>query len=152
MNAYRHILIPTDFSAAAEHALQTAARLARQNAAELHLLHVIAPQLYYSEMPGMILPPMEDLTEQMKQAAEERLQKIAGQLGDDILVHHHVRETFAHPADAIVEAATELAVGLIVIGSHGHSGLMHVLLGSTAERVVREAVCDVLVAKQQNNA
>ncbi|OIO71060.1 MAG: universal stress protein [Zetaproteobacteria bacterium CG12_big_fil_rev_8_21_14_0_65_55_1124] len=152
MPAYRHILIPTDFSPAAECALQTAAELARQNAAELHLLHIVAPQLYYTEMPDIMLPSMEDLTEQMIQSAEQRLQKAVGQLGSDIPVHHHVREAFTRSADAIVEVAKELAIELIVIGSHGHSGLMHVLLGSTAERVVREAACDVLVVKKKNSA
>ncbi len=152
MPAYRHILIPTDFSETAECALHTAAELARQNAADLHLLHIVAPQLYYTEMPEIMLPPMVDLTDQMKLAAEERLQKAVGLLGKDIRIHHHVREAFTRSADAIVAAAEELAIELIVIGSHGHSGLMHVLLGSTAERVVHEATCDVLVVKHKNSA
>ena len=152
MSVYRHILIPTDFSEAAEHALQRAAMLARQNTAELHLLHIIAPPVHNSEMPDMILAPMGDLNEQVKLAAEERLQKTAEQVGNDVVVHQHVRETFAHPADAISEVATETEIDLIVIGSHGHSGLMHILIGSTAEKIVRESSCDVLVVKPEKSA
>jgi universal stress protein A len=151
MPAYRHILVPTDFSAEAARALHTATELARQYDAELHLLHVVAPQLYYAEMPDIMLPPIEDLTAVMIQAAEKRLREIADKLGDELRVQQHVYEG-QRMADAIVAAAAELGAGLIVIGSHGNTGLMHVLLGSTAERVIREAACDVLVIKRKNNA
>jgi len=152
MSVYRHILIPTDFSDAAEHALQRAAKLARQNAAELHLLHIFAPPVHNSEMPDMILAPMEELSGQVKLAAEERLQKTAELVGNDVAVYQHIRETFAHPADAINEVVTETEIDLIVIGSHGHSGLMHILIGSTAEKVIRDSTCDVLVVKPEKSA
>ncbi len=151
MPAYQHILVPTDFSTEAERALQTAAELARQYATDLHLLHVVAPQLYYAEMPpDVVLPPVEDLTAVMIRAAGKRLQQISGKLGDGLSVQQHVRQG-PRAADAIVATATELRANLIVIGSHGHIGLAHALLGSTAERVIREAACDVLVIKRQND-
>lgn len=151
MPAYHNILVPTDFSAEAERAMQAATELARQYDAELHLLHVVAPQIYYTEIPDVMLPPLEDLTAVMIQSAEKRLKKIAGKLGDGLHIYRHVYEG-QRAADIIVAAAAELEADLIVTGSHGNTGLMHVLLGSTAERVIREASCDVLVIKRKNSA
>jgi len=148
MPAYHTILAPTDFSDPATAAVQAAAELAGQYRAELHLLHIVAAQVYYAEMPEMMMPPMEDITKQMLAGGEKKLKKLADELGGKIDVHTHIEESAVRPADAICETGGRIKADLIVIGSRGHTGLMHLLLGSTAERVVREAPCAVLVIKQ----
>jgi len=149
MPGYQCILAPTDFSDPATNAVRAAAELARQYKAELHLLHIIAAQVYYAEMPEMVLPPMEGLSEQLRASGQEKLEKLSSDIGKDLHSYIHIEESAARPADAIVEATANIKADLIVIGSHGHTGLMHILLGSTAERVVREATCDVLVIKPE---
>lgn len=152
MPGYQCILIPTDFSDPATKAVHAAAGLARQYKAELHLLHIVAAQVYYAEMPEMMLPPMEGLSEQLRASGKERLEKLASDIGKDLNLCIHVEESAMRPADAIAETAENIKADLIVIGSHGHTGLRHIFLGSTAERVVHEADCDVLVIKAKNNA
>ena len=147
MPEYQCILAPTDFSDSAGNAVHAAAGLARQYKAELHLLHIIAAQVYYAEMPEMMLPPMEGLSRQLRASGKERLEKLTSDLGRGLHPHIHIEESAARPADAIIEASANIRADLIVIGSHGRTGLMHILLGSTAERIVREAGCDVLIIK-----
>jgi len=147
MPGYQCILAPTDFSDSATNAVCAAAGLARQYKAELHLLHIIAAQVYYAEMPEMMLPPIEGLSEQLRTSGKEKLETLASDMGKNLHPRIHVEESAARPADAITETAANIKADLIVIGSHGRTGLMHILIGSTAERVVREASCDVLVIK-----
>jgi nucleotide-binding universal stress UspA family protein len=149
--AWHRILAPTDFSEPGDLAVKRAARMAARADGELHLAHVIAARIGYAEMPEMMLPPMEDLVEEMCAAARKRLEKLAESLEDAPAAAIHVEESLGRPADAIVALAREIGADLIVMGSHGHTGLLHVLLGSTAERVVREAPCDVLVVKPDAN-
>jgi len=149
MPGYQCILAPTDFSGPATNAVHAAVGLARQYKAELHLLHIVAAQVYYAEMPEMMLPPMEGLTKQLQASGQEKLEKLVSDMGKNLHPHIHVEESAMRPADAIVGTAANIKADLIVIGSHGRTGLMHILLGSTAERVVREAVCDVLVIKPE---
>jgi len=152
MPGYQCILAPTDFSDSATKAVHAAAGLAHQYKAELHMLHIVATQVYYAEMPEIMLPPMQGLCEQLRASGKERLEKLASEIGENVHRCIHVEESAARPADAIAETAANIKADLIVIGSHGHTGLMHTLLGSTAERVVREADCDVLIIKPCSEA
>ncbi|HKJ82975.1 MAG TPA: universal stress protein [Mariprofundaceae bacterium] len=147
MSDYKHILVPTDFSEPANQAVQTAAELARRFDAELHILHVMAPHMHYVETPEMMLPPLEDFTEEMRATSQRKLDELVTDAGTGIEVHAYLEESAEHAADVIVKFAGKLVADLIVVGSHGHTGLLHVLLGSTAERVVRESHCPVLVTK-----
>ncbi len=151
MPGYQCILAPTDFSKPAAAAVHAASGLARQYKAELHLLHIVATQAYYAEMPEMMLPPMEGFSLQLLASGKEKIAELASGLGREIHVHTRVEESPARPADTIAEVARSIKADLIVIGSHGRTGLMHILLGSTAERVVRESACDVLVIKPKND-
>jgi len=144
---WQRILAPTDFSKPGDDAVREAARLARESGGELHLAHVIAARIGYAEMPEMMLPPMEDLVREMRDSARRRLEDLAATLNAPDGASIHVEESAARPADAIVALARATGANLIVLGSHGHTGLLHALLGSTAERVVRESPCDVLVIK-----
>jgi nucleotide-binding universal stress UspA family protein len=142
-----HILAPVDQSEPSHDAARAAADMAVKFGAELHLLHVVTPQLLYAEWPELVMPP-EDLTEEMLDQCKRylaQLEKEMIQLGASVTVH--CEESAMRPFAAINQFAAELPADLVVIGSHGRSGLRHALLGSTAEKVVRKAGCPVLVIK-----
>lgn len=142
----RHVLVPTDFS----HDAQGAARSARAllGAAEgarvtlLHAYHLPVEYTAYGTIPTG-LPFSQDVAA----IAEEKLAEAAAQLaGDALQVDTLARE--GYPPDVIVEAARELDVDVIAMGTHGRTGLRHLLLGSNAERVVEHAPCPVLTVRQ----
>jgi len=142
-----HILAPVDQSEPSHDAARAAADMAVKFGAELHLLHVVTPQLLYAEWPELVMPP-EDLTEEMLDQCRRylaRLEQEMVELGASVTVH--CEESAMRPFAAINQFAAELPADLVVIGSHGRSGLRHALLGSTAEKVVRKADCPVLVIK-----
>jgi nucleotide-binding universal stress UspA family protein len=92
--------------------------------------------------------PPEDLTEEMLEQCRRYLAELEKEivaLGASVTVH--CEESAMRPFAAINQFAKELPADLVVIGSHGRSGLRHALLGSTAEKVVRKAPCPVLVIK-----
>jgi universal stress protein A len=143
----RSILLPTDFSDYANHALSYAGSLARQFGASIICLHVIEPVMPAVGYTGLTEPlPMVDLSEQLVESASRELPKIAE---SEECAGLSVEEIIAHgdAATEIVRVATERGVDLIVIASHGRTGLGRILFGSTAESVVRHAKCPVLVVK-----
>lgn len=148
----RSILLPTDFSECANHALSYATSLARQAGASIICVHVIEPVVPAVGYTGLTEPmPMADLSEQLEESAERELPKIGACDECDGL---EVEEVIAHgdAAAEIVRVAKERGVDLIVIASHGRTGLGRILFGSTAESVVRHAPCPVLVVKQNQES
>jgi nucleotide-binding universal stress UspA family protein len=142
----RHVLVPTDFS----HDAAGAARAARDlfGAAEatrltlLHAYHLPVEYTAYGTIPTSI-PFHADVAA----VAEEKLAEAAGELaGAGVTVESVARE--GYPPEVIVEAARELDVDLVAMGTHGRTGLRHLLLGSNAERVVENAPCPVLTVRQ----
>jgi len=143
----RSILLPTDFSECGNYALSYAAALARTFNASIICLNVIEPIVPTVGYSGMTEPmPIADIAEQMEDSAERELPKLAE---CDECAGLNVEEMVAHgeAASEIVRVAKERAVDLIVIASHGRTGLGRILFGSTAEAVVRHAACPVLVVK-----
>jgi nucleotide-binding universal stress UspA family protein len=143
----RSILLPTDFSECGNYALSYAASLARTFKASIICLNVIEPIVPTVGYSGMTEPmPIADIAEQMEDSAERELPKLAE---CDECSGLNVEEVVAHgeAASEIVRVAKERAVDLIVIASHGRTGLGRILFGSTAEAVVRHAACPVLVVK-----
>lgn len=141
----QRILVPVDFSAHSLNAMQFARDWARRFGSEILLLHVLEPILNYAsfglEPIAPLLPP-----EGLREQARTELDKLAKPDGaDSPRVSVHVREGAAF--DQIVNAARDLNADLIVIATHGRTGLSHVVLGSTAERVVRYAQCPVLTLR-----
>lgn len=143
----RSILLPTDFSECGNYALSYAAALARQFGASITCLHVIEPMVPTVGYSGMTEPlPLADITDQLEDSAERELPKIAereecaGLDVEEIIVH-------GEAASEITRVAKEKNVDLIVISSHGRTGLGRIFFGSTAEAVVRHASCPVLVVK-----
>jgi nucleotide-binding universal stress UspA family protein len=143
----RRILLPTDFSGCANYALPFAAAIARATGATIICVHVvepIAPAVGYS---GLAEPmPIADISEQLENSAERELPQFAecedfsGLDVEEVIVH-------GDAAAEIVRVAGEHEVDLIVVSSHGRTGLGRIIFGSTAEAVVRHASCPVLVVK-----
>jgi nucleotide-binding universal stress UspA family protein len=143
----RQILLPTDFSGCANYALPYAAALARAAQARIICVHVVEPVVPTVGYTGLAEPlPIADISDQLEGSAERELPKLAE---CDECAGLEIEEVIVHgdPAAEIVRVADELQVDLIVISSHGRTGLGRIIFGSTAEAVVRHAVCPVLVVK-----
>ncbi len=143
----RSVLLPTDFSECAGYALSYATSLAREAGARLICVHVVEPVVPAVGYTGITEPlPMAEISEQLEDSAERELPKIAGCEECEGI---EVEEAIVHgeAASEIVRVASERGVDLIVIASHGRTGLGRILFGSTAESVVRHARCPVLVVK-----
>jgi universal stress protein A len=134
------ILHPTDFSPRSEHAFQMACSLARDHGGRVIVLHVAELPLV---APGdaMIHPPpggiREAIADQLRgvQAPDAR-----------VPIEHRLEE--GDPVAQILRVAQESKCDLIVMGTHGRTGLTHLLMGNVAEQIVRKATCPVLVVKQ----
>ncbi len=143
----RSILFPTDFSDCGNYALHYAASLARSFGASVICVHVIEPMVPTVGYTGMTEPlPIADISDQLEDSAGRELPRIAE---SEDCVGLEVEELIVHgeAAAEIVRVAKEREVDLIVISSHGRTGLGRILFGSTAEAVVRHASCPVLVVK-----
>lgn len=139
------ILVPLDFSPPARQALEVAAAFARQFKAKLTLLHVVEPVA----MPDFVASsPLVLENDQLMAAAKQALGSMvkAAKIPTGTVEKLLVRSGSAF--HEIAAAAGTLKVDLIIISTHGYTGLKHVLLGSTTERVVRHAPCPVLVVRQ----
>src|SRR5262245_41540581 len=140
------ILVPTDFSKHSQNALAYAAAFAEKFGAELHLLHVVQDLSLILPDPvtgaPAIGPPIDQLTAAVQVALKKLIQDNNLQ---QLTVHTEVRE--GTPFLEIVRFAKEKDVDLIIMGTHGRSGLVHVLLGSVTEKVVRKAPCPVLTVR-----
>ncbi|MGE3540041.1 MAG: universal stress protein [Candidatus Tectimicrobiota bacterium] len=138
----QHILVPLDFSADAEHALEYAINLARTVGARLTLFHVMQPFPLAGVPMGVPLPAtyLQASEAALQQAMETALGRVtaSGVAGESRMV-------YGVPWQEVLEAAERQAVDLIIMGTRGRTGLAHVLLGSVAEKVVRLAPCAVLV-------
>jgi nucleotide-binding universal stress UspA family protein len=139
----RTILHPTDFSAHSDYAFRLACALARDYGAGLIVLHVLErPVFTYAGV--MTAPPPPPPSAEDRQALQEQLQRIKPR-DTAIRVEYLLEE--GDPATAIVQVAQERPCDLIMMGSHGRTGLQRLLMGSVAEQVVRKASCPVLTVK-----
>lgn len=138
MNA-KKILFPTDFSHHSDAALAHATTLAREAGAKLIVVHIEEPPLAYGGGEMYYGVPDPDQTEIKRMLAAVKPKET------DVPVEH--RLAMGNPADEIVRVANEEKVDMIVMGTHGRSGLGRLLMGSVAEAVVRKASCPVLTFK-----
>jgi nucleotide-binding universal stress UspA family protein len=142
----KKILCPTDFSENSEHAMKYALALATLSQAQLELFHVVEP-ISYPQSTELFEPVLDEVELTMKMGVA--FQK---QLEDQV---DALKEVYPKIAGKLVTGNTFLEiiraarddVDMIVMGTHGRTGLAHVLIGSVAERVVREAPCPVLTVK-----
>ncbi|HTI72844.1 MAG TPA: universal stress protein [Candidatus Limnocylindria bacterium] len=141
----QRILVPLDFSAASGKALDYAISMAREHRAAITLLHVIPPPPYAPGYGGIEFGPVE---EGMRIGASKDLAAYCADIQREGIVAEGLVRV-GSPGLEIVEAARSLKVDLIVISTHGRSGLKHLLMGSVAEVVVRQAPCPVLVVREK---
>ena len=147
MTRITRILVPTDFSATADAALDYAYVLAERFGASLELLHVLddpfvvdgmAAEAYISEAPALRTAMLQDAKERLRHRAAPR----------ETIPRIETEVLFGHGARTIAEYAAERGIDLIVMGTHGRTGFAHLLLGSVAERLVRTSPCPVLTVRQ----
>jgi len=139
--AIKHILVPTDFSPASEKAIDYALTLAESCGARISLVHVVEPLIAPELAAYSVMIDDVEVTRQMRDKVAALAQ--AHGLGAKRFGRAAVRRGTAF--HEITQAARDLKADIIVIATHGYTGLKHVLLGSTTERVVRYARCPVLV-------
>ena len=138
------ILVPLDFSEHAAAVLDWAAHLAEEHRSRIVLFHAYHLPVEFQQLEGAYLPP--DFWANVKAEAEETLGRFAAEIrARGLEVDSVVAEGYA--ATAIVDEVEKQNADLVVIGTHGLSGLKHLLLGSIAERVVQKAPCPVLTVK-----
>jgi nucleotide-binding universal stress UspA family protein len=142
----RRILVPTDFSPSSAKALTYAAAFAEKFGAEVLLLHVVQDLAVFIPEAVLACPPPTPPVEQFIKAARTALDRaIAGVEQRGFTIRPEVAE--GTPYEEIVCLARERDVDLIVMGTHGRTGLAHALMGSVAEKVVRRAPCPVLTVR-----
>ena len=141
----RRILFPTDFSESAEHAWSFALQFAQDFAAEVHVLHVVAPPPRLTEAYSLNLDP-EKFTAALTAEAQTSLERLLERSKSRNLVfQREVR--IGVDFHEIIDYARKHQIDLIVMATHGRTGLAHALVGSVAEKVVRKAPCPVLTVK-----
>ena len=140
---FRKILVPIDFSANAAQGLAYAKALATQFGSRLVLLHSIDLS-YYSTNPEYILYDFPPLLEAAEKSAREQMLELIGHTDWEDLEVEHTLES-GHAGEQVCRRARDLGADLIVTSTHGRTGLKRILLGSTAEYIVRHASCPVLV-------
>jgi universal stress protein A len=147
MFAPKSILVPTDFSEHSDKAIRQAADIAEQNSAKIHLFHVV-DRLQQCAVDYCI--PIEDL-ERIQADSEAEARRKMEEETRKILESRKVDITFdvvvGTPLEEILKEESRTKADLIVIGSHGRTGLKRVLIGSVAERVMRESSCPVLLVR-----
>ncbi len=137
MFRFNKILCPVDFDPNSLQALQLASELAQERKATLHLLHVVA------------MPPGPEVAlpfGKMEMAARTKLERLARRKVNG-KARYQVDVLMGDPSVEILQAAKRQGANLIVMATHGRQGLRHLVLGSVAEHVVREASCPVLTVK-----
>jgi universal stress protein A len=141
----QRILVPIDFSNHSMNALNYAISFAKQFKASIDLVYVIEPAVYPADFSlGQIgFPNIEK--ELQTHVDDELLSLIKNDIRGQVVSHKAVRT--GKPFYEINQYAQERDIDLIIIATHGHSGMEHILFGSTAEKVIRKAPCPVLVVR-----
>ena len=137
----RQILVPIDFSPNARKALRYAIPLAAQFGAKITLLHVVEPVVYPTEMAIVVTNEKVSLGSARKHLAALGKKFLPEKLRGKILV------LGGQPPFEIADAAREIKADLIVLTTHGYTGIKRVLLGGTAERIIRHAPCPTLTVR-----
>lgn len=146
MGMINRILVPIDFSDYSKNALRYAVQFAKQFNSSMYLIYVIEPIIYPADFSmGQVAIPSMDADIQSR--AEEELKNLAKNFIDPSIKVETIIKT-GKPFVEINETAKEKDIDLIIIATHGHTGVEHLLFGSTAEKVVRKAPCPVLTLRE----
>lgn len=146
MELIKKILVPVDFSPYSQSALKYAKSFAEKLDAEIICVYVIEPLIFPADFSmGQISFPVID-AETTERAKNEMNSLINNEFGETNSIKSIIRT--GKPFIEINEAAREINADLIIIASHGHTGVEHLLFGSTAEKVVKKAPCPVLTLRE----
>lgn len=150
MYLYKNILLPTDFSKGSEEAYEHAKDIAKLMGAKVHLLHVIQPVVYPTGIE-LAHESLINLESDLEKIGEENLNKVSERL-KTVGVESKNTILMGKPSEQIMEYVNKYNIDLVVIATHGSSGIEHFLFGSTTEKVIRKVQCPVLVVhfKDQN--
>ena len=141
----RSILVPVDFSAPSVKALKYAAAFAERFGAKLTLIHVVEPMA----MPDFaVVSPLVSENDKLVKLSENKLRALPARFDINPAMIEKTLVRSGKPFNEIAQAARSLKVDLIIIGTHGNTGIKHLWLGSTTERVVRHAQCPVFVVRE----
>jgi nucleotide-binding universal stress UspA family protein len=141
----KKILVPIDFSDYSKSALKYSQEFAQFFDAEIFLIYVVEPMVYPPDFSmGQIAIPTIDI--EIDRRANEELERLAKNEIHPEIKYRVIIKT-GKPFVEIIQTATDLDIDLIIIATHGHSGVEHILFGSTAEKVVRKAPCPVLTLR-----
>lgn len=145
MEQIKSIMVPIDFSEYSKNALKYAIDFAKQFNAKMYLIYVVEPIIYPADFSmGQIAIPSADIDLQSR--ANEELINLAKTIGSGLHVETIIKT--GKPFVEIIDTAKEKDVDLIIIATHGHTGVEHLLFGSTTEKVVRKAPCPVLTLRE----
>ncbi len=146
METITKILVPIDFSNYSKNALRYTVNFSKKFNSKIFLVYVVEPVIYPSDFSmGQVTFPVTDT--ELNERAKEELESLAKEeIGQGIPVETIIRT--GKPFVEINETARELDIDLIIIATHGHTGMEHLLFGSTAEKVVRKAPCPVLTLRE----
>jgi nucleotide-binding universal stress UspA family protein len=139
------VAVPLDFSALSDGALQRASQMARQFGSKLLLVHAVEPIIQPVEY-AIVPAEMEEINMRQVSSCKTRLGRLQQRLEEEG-IRCKVEVRLGRPWQVITEAAKRMRCDLIVIPTHGRSGLKHLFMGSTAERVVQHAPCSVLIVR-----
>jgi len=145
MKPFEKILTAIDFSESSDFAFEYALTLARQFQSELTVMHVINEPV---DLRGFYVPHIsfEQLEKEIEEGAEKMMEKFCQtKMGD--FTSYTTAVVAGIPYEEILRKAEETGASLIVLGTHGRTGIDHLIFGSTAERVVRSATCPVLTIR-----
>jgi universal stress protein A len=136
---YKRVLCPVQFDNNSLAALAVAKEIAKQNKGKLFVMHVVSAHTDPTRVGGAAMAAHDE------KIAQEELAKLEKeQLAD---IDHEVVRRLGNPAEEVGKAEHEFGIDLVVMATHGRTGVSHLVLGSVAERVVREAVCPVLTIR-----
>lgn len=142
----QRVLVPTDFSECSQLAVTYGCELAQRFGAELHLLHVVQDAFPLVPEAGMLTVSHVEYMAQLIESSKQELDRLPIPQTFQGRVSARTVEVGA-PFVEIIRYAREQVIDLIVIGTHGRTGLVHMLMGSVAEKVVRKAPCPVLTVR-----
>lgn len=146
----KKILVPTDFSEFSQCAIHYGCEFAQKFGAELHLLNAVEDLYPIVPEPGMATALSSPYVEELQESSQRAIESLSlPDLSDGINVVRVV--VTGTPFLEIVRYARDNEIDLIVIGTHGRSGLVHAILGSVAEKVVRKANCPVLTVRPEGH-
>jgi len=146
----RTILCPTDFSETSKYAFEYALQFAEEFAAKLEIIHV---QVDESQVIALYMPEvtLQNVNKEIEEAAKQQLDDFLAPYSERLSkVRYEAKLIKGTPYIKIIDAARDYDADMVVIGTHGRTGVEHALFGSTAEKVVRKSPCPVFTVSLKN--